>query len=50
LLAGLGLTILQLALGTVFAPEAWLDQRGLLLREVPLLALTLVALAILDER
>jgi uncharacterized protein YbjT (DUF2867 family) len=50
LLAALGLTILQLVLGTVFAPEVWLDQRGLLLREVPLLALTLVALAILDER
>jgi uncharacterized protein YbjT (DUF2867 family) len=50
LLAALGLTTLQLALGTVFAPEVWLDQRGLLLKEVPLLALTLVALAILDER
>jgi uncharacterized protein YbjT (DUF2867 family) len=50
LLAALGLTILQLALGTVFAPEVWLGQRGPLLREVPLLVLTLVALAILDER
>jgi uncharacterized protein YbjT (DUF2867 family) len=50
LLAALGLTSLQLVLGTVFAPEVWLDQRGPLLREVPLLALTLVALAILDER
>ncbi|HEY7551022.1 MAG TPA: NAD-dependent epimerase/dehydratase family protein [Hyphomicrobiaceae bacterium] len=50
LLAALGLTILQLVLGTVFAPEVWLDQRGLLLSEVPLLALTLVALATLDER
>jgi uncharacterized protein YbjT (DUF2867 family) len=49
-MAALGLTILQLVLGTVFAPEVWLDPRGLLLREVPLLALTLVALAILDER
>src|SRR5262249_9760006 len=50
LLAALGLTILYIVLGTIMAPEVWLDQRGLLMREVPLLALTLVALAILDER
>jgi uncharacterized protein YbjT (DUF2867 family) len=50
LLAALGLTIMEIVLGTIMAPEVWLDQRGLLMREVPLLALTLVALAILDER
>jgi hypothetical protein len=50
ILAAFGVTIPDIVLATIMAPEVWLDQRGLLMREVPLLALNRVALAILDER
>ncbi|MBO0764855.1 MAG: nucleoside-diphosphate sugar epimerase, partial [Hyphomicrobiaceae bacterium] len=50
LLAALVLTILGPVLGKLSAPDVWLDQRGLSLGAALLLVLTLVALAVLDER
>jgi hypothetical protein len=43
-------TPIYLIVGTVLAPQLWLDPLGPYLKIVPLLLATMLALAILDER
>src|SRR5262249_53064081 len=50
LLTMLALTPLYLLVATVLDPGLWTDPFGRLLKTVPVLALMLIALAILDER
>jgi uncharacterized protein YbjT (DUF2867 family) len=44
------ISILYMAGSAIFAPDLWLDPLGPMVKIVPALALTIVALAILDER
>jgi uncharacterized protein YbjT (DUF2867 family) len=48
--AGIALSAVYLAAGTVLAPALWADPLGPLLKIVPVMALTLAALAIADDR
>jgi uncharacterized protein YbjT (DUF2867 family) len=48
--AGLALSALYLIAGTLLAPALWADPLGPLLKIVPVLALSLTALAIADDR
>lgn len=48
--AALGLSIAYLMAGTILMPALWADPLGPLTKIVPILALNLVALAILEER
>lgn len=48
--AGLALSAVYLAVGTLLAPALWADPLGPLLKIVPVMALTLAALAIADDR
>jgi DoxX-like family len=48
--AGLALSALYLAAGTVLAPALWADPLGPLLKILPVMALSLAALAIADDR
>ena len=50
LCAGLALSAVYLLAGTVLLPALWLDPLGPLLKILPILALHLAALAILDDR
>ena len=50
LLAALGLSIVYIVVGTFLLPQLWADPLGPMLKVLPILALTLVALAILEER
>ena len=44
------MTPVYLLIGTMLAPQLWLDPLGPLLKIVPMLIATLFTLAILDER
>jgi uncharacterized protein YbjT (DUF2867 family) len=48
--AGLALSGVYLAIGTILAPALWADPLGPLLKIVPVMALSLAALAIADDR
>lgn len=48
--AALAVSILYLALGTLLQPELWADPLGPLVKILPILALNLLCLAILDDR
>ena len=48
--AALALSIAYAALATLLLPGLWTDPLGPLMKVVPIVVLTLVALAILDER
>jgi uncharacterized protein YbjT (DUF2867 family) len=48
--AGLALSAVYLAAGTLVAPALWADPLGPLLKIVPIMALSLAALAIVDDR
>jgi len=48
--AALGLSILYIVAGTILLPELWSDPLGPMLKIIPILALNLLCLAILDER
>jgi uncharacterized protein YbjT (DUF2867 family) len=50
LLAGLAVSLLYLLLGTVLVPALWSDPLGAMLKILPILALNLLCLAILDDR
>jgi len=50
LIAMLVVTPIYMLVGTVLAPQLWLDPLGPLLKIVPLLIATLFTLAILDDR
>jgi uncharacterized protein YbjT (DUF2867 family) len=50
LLGALALSLFYVAAGTVLRPDLWLEPLGPLLKIMPIFALHLVALAILDER
>ncbi len=50
LLAALALSVAYLALGTLLLPGLWIDPLGSLVKVLPIIALHLVALAILDDR
>jgi uncharacterized protein YbjT (DUF2867 family) len=50
LVAMLGLSVLYLVIATVLDPGLWADPLGRLLKTVPVMALMLFALAVLDER
>lgn len=50
LLAGIAVTAAYVAAGTVLTPWLWLDPLAALLKTLPISALMLVALAILEER
>jgi DoxX-like family len=48
--AALALSVFYGVVGTVLVPQLWTDPLAPLLKIVPLVALNLVALAILDDR
>jgi uncharacterized protein YbjT (DUF2867 family) len=48
--AGLALSVAYLVLATLWLPGLWADPLGSLVKVLPVIVLTLVALAILDER
>jgi uncharacterized protein YbjT (DUF2867 family) len=48
--AGFALSAVYLVAGTLVAPALWVDPLGPLLKVVPIMALTLAALAIVDDR
>jgi len=48
--AAIGLSVVYLVLGTVLAPALWVAPLGPMLKILPILGLTFVALAILEER
>lgn len=50
LLAGIAVTLFYAVAGTVVRPDLWLDPLGAMLKIAPILAATLVALAILEDR
>lgn len=50
LMGMIAITLVYLSAATVLAPDLWLDPLGAMVKAVPALCLTLVALAILDER
>jgi hypothetical protein len=50
LVAMLGLSVLYLVIATLLDPGLWADPLGRLLKTVPVMALMLLALAVLDER
>jgi uncharacterized protein YbjT (DUF2867 family) len=50
LYAALAITLLYLLAGTVLLPSLWADPLGALLKALPILVLTLVAIAILEDR
>jgi uncharacterized protein YbjT (DUF2867 family) len=50
LLAALAVSLLYVIGGTILLPRLWADPLGALLKIVPIVALNLVALAILDDR
>ncbi len=50
LYASLALTIAYLIVGTALLPALWLDPLGRLLKALPILVLTVVAIAILEDR
>ena len=50
LLAALIVSLLYLVAGTILLPRLWADPLGALLKIVPIVTVTLVALAILDDR
>jgi hypothetical protein len=50
LLGALALSLFYVAAGTMLRPDLWLEPLGPLLKIMPIFALHLVALAILDER
>jgi hypothetical protein len=50
LVAGIVVSLLYAAAGTLFTPQLWLDPLAPLLKIAPIVALLLVALATLEER
>jgi uncharacterized protein YbjT (DUF2867 family) len=50
LLAGIAVTLFYAVAGTVIRPDLWFDPLGAMLKIAPILAATLVALAILGDR
>ena len=50
LYAAATVSLVYIAAGTILLPRLWLDPLGPMLKVLPVLALTFVALAILDDR
>ncbi|MDJ0512593.1 MAG: SDR family oxidoreductase [Methyloceanibacter sp.] len=48
--AAIGLSVIYLVLGTILAPALWVDPLGPMVKILPILVLTFVALATLEER